>query len=356
MRAILFGVTGATGRELAQVLCEDDFWTEVYCPSRRPLDWTHSKLKVIDFNEVMESFDLACDAAFICIGTTVKQAGSVEAFRKVDFDLIFKICQWANNKSIPEVHLQSSMGADPHAKMNYMKVKGELEEAVKQIDIDRLTIYRPTLLCGAHRQDFRIAEELGYVVLKTLAAIFPALKKQQPVEVSSVARCMAKRVNQKNKIEMIESQEIAKYGMPPKRFLDENSLILKLLIIMCIILVIISQMISMGKLEQVVYALLTSLAMQVFIINYNRISLSKNEVMLIKSLEKSYVYLLATIAVDSVLFINFLSLYNELSWGHALSIAFILISSLLIKVYHSENIKLCKQFFNQKSRENNKEK
>jgi len=248
------------------------------------------------------------------------------------------------------------MGADPHAKMNYMKVKGELEEAVKQMEVDHLVIYRPTLLCGAHRQDFRIAEELGYVVLKIFTAILPALKKHKPVEVSSVARCMAERVNQKNKIEVIESQEFAKYGMPPKRFLSENSLILKCIVILFIILVIISQMISFGKLEQVVYALLTSLVMQMLIINYNSFSLSKSEVIVIRNFEKSYVYLLAIITVDSVLFINFLPLYNELVWSHSLSIAFILITSLIVKVYHSENIKLCKQFFKNLNKNNGENK
>ncbi|WDE96224.1 hypothetical protein PQO03_10945 [Lentisphaera profundi] len=275
MRAIIFGATGATGQELAQILCKDDLWTEIYCPSRRPLTWTDSKLKVIDFNKALESFDIDCDAVFICIGTTVKQAGSEQAFRKVDFDLVLDICKWAQNKKIPEIHIQSSQGADSHSKMNYLKVKGDLEDAVQELNFERVIIYRPALLCGAHRKDFRIAEELGYLVLKVLVAIFPPLKKQLPVEVNAVARCMADRENLKSSLEIINSPEIAEYGMPPKRFLSENSVIFKLLLIIFTFVVVLSQRINHDKLEQVLYAFLTALVMQILILSYNKLSLSK---------------------------------------------------------------------------------
>jgi uncharacterized protein YbjT (DUF2867 family) len=344
VKAIIFGATGATGQELAHVLCEDERYTDIYCPTRRPLNWQHQKLRVLDFNEGLDSLNIDCDVAYVCIGTTVKQAGSVEAFRKVDFDLVFDICKWAKKINVSELHLQSSIGADASSKMNYLKVKGELEEVVKKLDIKQLFIYRPALLCGAERADFRIGEELGYIILKVLPLIVPPLKKQQAVEVNAVARCMAEQKNPTKAIEIIESPLIAEFGMPPKRFLKENAFLSKLLVALFILTLFLSQSLKFDKSEQILSAFLAGLVIQAMILLYTKKALSNKE-FVINKLEKSYLYLIALATADGIMAIYSLSFIKNLSLGSNLTLLTVLIGGLLIKVFQSQNIKATKKFF-----------
>ena len=103
----------------------------------------------IDFDELLTSGELPlCDHLYLCLGTTIKTAGSKEAFRRVDFDYCVGIAKLAINTGTSVVSLVSSVGADASSSNFYLRTKGEVEEALKALGFSTLNIYRPGLLLG----------------------------------------------------------------------------------------------------------------------------------------------------------------------------------------------------------------
>jgi uncharacterized protein YbjT (DUF2867 family) len=132
---------------------------------RRPLQKRPSsprlELELVAFDEP-ESYGpfLATDHLYCALGTTIKKAGTQEAFRKVDFELPLAAARLARQKGASHFLLVSSLGADPHARVFYSRVKGELEEAVLGLGYASVTIVRPSLLLGS-RTERRPAESLA---------------------------------------------------------------------------------------------------------------------------------------------------------------------------------------------------
>ena len=103
----------------------------------------------IDFDELLTSGELPlCDHLYLCLGTTIKTAGSKEAFRRVDFDYCVGIAKLAINTGTSVVSLVSSVGADASSSNFYLRTKGEVEEAIRTLGFSTLNIYRPGLLLG----------------------------------------------------------------------------------------------------------------------------------------------------------------------------------------------------------------
>ena len=135
----------------------------------------------VDFDRLDEHADwFAVDWVFCALGTTIRQAGSKDAFRRVDFDYPLSVARTARAAGARHFLLVSVASADAHSRVFYNRVKGELEEAVRQLGYPSLTIARPSLLLG-DRSPPRIGEEIG----KRLAWLFPS--KWKPVQASQVA-------------------------------------------------------------------------------------------------------------------------------------------------------------------------
>ena len=104
---------------------------------------------------------LAPDAVICALGTTIRQAGSEEAFRAVDYDLVLSLAKAAREAEVANFVLVSSAGADAHGKAFYLRVKGEIEAAVTKLRFRRLDILRPGLLRGSRQNGMRPLEILG---------------------------------------------------------------------------------------------------------------------------------------------------------------------------------------------------
>ena len=131
MKALVIGATGATGKDLVNKLLEDKDFQEVHAFVRRPLNIKNEKLKahVVDFEKPEEWKDLVKgDVAFSCLGTTLKDAGSKDAQRKVDFDYQYQFAKNAKENEVEDYILVSSYGANPNSKIFYSRMKGELEK------------------------------------------------------------------------------------------------------------------------------------------------------------------------------------------------------------------------------------
>lgn len=190
MKALVIGATGATGKDLVKQLLSDPDYEEVNVFVRKPLETENPKLKnhLVDFDKPEEWRDLVQgDVAFSCLGTTLKNAGSKEAQRKVDYDYQYNFAKTAKENGVEDYILVSSYGASPKSKIFYSKMKGDLEESVKNLHFNKITIFQPGML---ERKDTeRTGEVLGGKIIK-FANKFGILTHQKPLPTDVLAQAM----------------------------------------------------------------------------------------------------------------------------------------------------------------------
>ena len=198
--ALLVGASGLVGGHCLQFLLEKSSYTRVVVLVRKPLSITHDKLvqHVVDFSELETLGEcLTADDVYCCLGTTIKKARTQEAFRKVDFDYPIKIAALAQHCGANQFLIVSSMGADPHSRIFYNRVKGEVEEAIGKISFTTINIFRPSLLLG-ERTERRTGEKTGAFIMSGLKyALTGPLRKYRAIEARDVAKAMV-QVAQKN--------------------------------------------------------------------------------------------------------------------------------------------------------------
>ncbi|MBD1371503.1 oxidoreductase [Hazenella sp. IB182357] len=191
--ALVLGSTGLIGTALIKQLLDCNQFTTIHALARKELNMQHEKLKVHqinmrELNSIPEHFQV--DTLFCCIGTTMKKAGSKEAFREVDYDIPLQAAQMAKKEGVGQYLIVSAMGADPNSFFFYNRVKGELEDQLQLLSLPSLHIFRPSLLLG-ERDEVRVGEQIGATVSKFLNPILGgSLKKYQAIDGSDVARAM----------------------------------------------------------------------------------------------------------------------------------------------------------------------
>ncbi len=210
--ALLVGATGLVGSHCLHYLLEDPDYRLVKVLTRRPLNIDHPKLQEyqLDFEKLGEYRQaIQADHIFCCLGTTIKQAGSQKAFRRVDFDYCYQLATIAKRNGGQHFSLISALGANEKSKIFYNRVKGELEKAVADLQFARTQIFRPSLLVGKRRES-RSAEKLGAYVLKILTPFLQGkLKKYRPIHAHTLAMAMVEMAKIKlNGIHIFESDQI----------------------------------------------------------------------------------------------------------------------------------------------------
>jgi uncharacterized protein YbjT (DUF2867 family) len=199
MKATLIGATGLIGGYLMEELLNDDYFDTVRILIRRPFDISHAKLekKMVDFND-SDSLLIAMnysDVVFCTVGTTQKKVkGDKDAYRKVDFDIPVNAARFCKMTGCERFVLVSSVGANSRSKNFYLKLKGEVEDAVKVAGLKSVHIMRPSMLLG-YRKEFRLGEMIGKGVMKIFSFLVPS--KYKPVHGADVAKAM-KSVAKKN--------------------------------------------------------------------------------------------------------------------------------------------------------------
>jgi len=153
--ALLAGATGLVGGHVLEQLLADETWSRVVTVGRRPIAQRHDKLeqRILDLGALDAVGDLPhADDVFCCLGTTIKQAGSQEAFRRVDHDFVLSLANAGLRTGATQFLLVSAIGADPEARVFYSRVKGEVESAVRALPYRAVQIFRPGLLLGHRSQ------------------------------------------------------------------------------------------------------------------------------------------------------------------------------------------------------------
>ncbi len=193
MEAVVVGATGLVGRQIVRLLLETPEWKKVRTFVRRPSGMQHPKLdeRVVDFEELLKGGppwrkDVAGQTLFSSLGTTLKQAGGKAAQWRVDYDYQYAFAAAARENGVRAMVLISSYGADARSVNFYLSMKGKLEEAVKKLGFERLTILRPGMLAG-RREVSRLGENAGAVVLRVVSKI-PGLGAWRPIDGETVAR------------------------------------------------------------------------------------------------------------------------------------------------------------------------
>ncbi|MGE8528927.1 NAD(P)H-binding protein [Chryseobacterium rhizosphaerae] len=190
MKALVIGATGATGKDLVNQLLNDKDFEEVDIFVRKPVDIENERLKVhvVNFEKPEEWKEMVKgDVAFSCLGTTLKDAGSKEAQKKVDFDYQYEFAKAAKENNVEDYILVSAYGASPKSKIFYSKMKGELEEAVRQLHFNKITIFKPGML--ERKNSGRTGEVLGSRIIK-FANKLGLLESQKPLPTDILAKVM----------------------------------------------------------------------------------------------------------------------------------------------------------------------
>lgn len=183
------------GREILQRLLADDTVAAVHALGRRPLKVQHPKLhfRSVDFAALPSMPNV--DEVYLALGTTIKVAGSQEAFRAVDYDANLAVARAAHAEGAARVGLVSAMGADSSSRIFYNRVKGELEDALAHLPWRALVIARPSFLAGdraALGQPVRSGEKVALKVSRLLRPLIPA--DLRSIDASRVALSLVRSV------------------------------------------------------------------------------------------------------------------------------------------------------------------
>lgn len=207
----LAGGSGLVGGELLKQLLADNAFGRVIAVGRRAIPVQHLKLTqaTVDFADPA-SFSAAGlpppEAAFSCLGTTIKKAGSKEAFRAVDHDAVLAFAQVAKERGARAFLHVTSAGADSRSSMFYSAVKGQLEEALIPLGFDSLVALRPSILDG-ERSDSRPLEKIGLSIGRAIGPLLGG--KYRPTPAVAVAAAMVDAWKQgKRGVQIIEAKEI----------------------------------------------------------------------------------------------------------------------------------------------------
>jgi uncharacterized protein YbjT (DUF2867 family) len=212
IRIAIFGGSGLTGFEVVKLSIENKDVEAIYSFGRSSLKLKSDKLfqQALNTSTLAESISLLnIDVAVCCIGTTIKKAGSKEAFRAIDVELPLKIAQSSKEAGIKKFIIQSSIGAGPGAGTFYLKCKTELENKISELEFESTIILRPSLLLG-DRKEFRLAEHISSVLMRILNPLLVGkARKYRGINASDVAKAILHlSIIEKSGIAILESDEI----------------------------------------------------------------------------------------------------------------------------------------------------
>ena len=214
--ALLLGATGLVGGQVLDLLLDDPGYARVVVLGRRPVDRRHPGLEqhVADLGRLDEhAARFGVDDVFCCLGTTIRAAGSQEAFRRVDHDYVVGAARVAASAGARRYLVVTAAGADAGSRIFYNRVKGEAEAGVRAQPFGGVVILRPSLILGP-RAERRTAEALAQRIAPALNVLMVGpLRRYRAVEARTIARAMVRLAKQELRgVRIVESEEIQEIG------------------------------------------------------------------------------------------------------------------------------------------------
>lgn len=213
--ALLAGATGLVGSHCLSQLLSDPAYGRVVAVVRRPLPLNDPKLdtRVVDFDGLAAADLPHVDDVYCTLGTTIRRAGSRDAFRRVDHDYVVALARRAAERGAARFVLVSAIGADARSLVFYSRVKGETERDVAAVSFEAVHLLRPSLLVG-ERSEHRSGERLMIALFSGVAPLLLGpLRRYRPVAAEVVARAMrAVARSGGSGILVYESDRIARLG------------------------------------------------------------------------------------------------------------------------------------------------
>ncbi|GAB2577474.1 oxidoreductase [Spirosoma areae] len=192
--ALVLGATGLIGDLLTHRLLDSPAYEKVKVLVRKSLTWQHPRLQEIlfDFNHP-NGLVTQADDIFCCLGTTIKKAGSKEAFVKVDYQYPIDIARLSLASGAQQFAIVTAMGANADSSIFYNRVKGEVERDLTALDFPALLIFRPSLLFG-NRSETRLGERIAAGAMRLLGPLIPA--KYKGINAAKVANALLQTTQQ----------------------------------------------------------------------------------------------------------------------------------------------------------------
>ena len=188
----LFGGTGLIGSLLLDILIKDNNYHKINVVTRKSISLSHKKIKIhiIDFSDSKFYSQTLRNSqiVFASIGTTQsKVKGNKESYRKIDFDIIYNIAKACKENNIENFSFVSSSGANIKSNNFYLKLKGEIENSILNLNLSSTSVFRPSLLLGKRKEN-RYGEKIAQLIMPFLSFLMPS--KYKPIKAALVAKSM----------------------------------------------------------------------------------------------------------------------------------------------------------------------
>lgn len=191
--AMVVGSTGLVGRHVVEQLVAQR--SPVIALTRRQVaDFPKGVEQLqVDFDALVGGAELpACQHLYVCLGTTIRRAGSRAAFRKVDLDYTVAVAERARASGATILTLVSSVGANAGSANFYLRTKGQVEDALLGLGFAAVSIFRPSLLTGA-REQRRMLEGIAQQLAKVVDPILVGgLRRYRSVAADRLAAAMVR--------------------------------------------------------------------------------------------------------------------------------------------------------------------
>lgn len=193
--AVLLGATGLTGKHLLYLLLADARYERVRVIVRKSIKQLHPKLEeiIVDFrNEAAFKEAIGTgDVIFCCIGTTMKNVnGDKTLYRQIDYDIAVNAAKFGAENSFSDYVLISAVGANAGSGNFYVRLKGEVENAVSAFSYKSVYIFRPSLLMGS-RNETRTGEKIFQAIMPVFSFLMiGGFQKYKPIHIETLAKGM----------------------------------------------------------------------------------------------------------------------------------------------------------------------
>ncbi|MEY4615560.1 MAG: hypothetical protein RJB66_520 [Pseudomonadota bacterium] len=211
--AVVAGATGLTGMALTREILSRDVFSKVKLITRREIAVSDPRIEQILISSVdeIQSEDqrFSGHIYFCCLGTTIKKAGSREAFRKIDFDGVINVAKVAKTFGAKKFIMVSAVGAATDSLIFYSRVKGEAENGVIHLGIPGTCIFRPSLLIG-DRSEYRFLEHQSIRLMRKIENLVPlTLRKKMATNIDRLAfRMVEEAMTSETDLKIIEAAQI----------------------------------------------------------------------------------------------------------------------------------------------------